>query len=294
MEHITFEYPIAFLLLLLFFVCIKFCKPRYVSIFFPNVSLLKKVTAKKNFLLDLSKFLTMLFFVVSLASPIAKNETVVQNNKGYEISLILDASGSMAQNNKFSIVKGIVSDFIKKRKSDKLALTIFADFAYVAVPLTYDKKSLQRLLERVDVGIAGTHRTALYEALFMSTKLFKNSKSKNKIAILLTDGMDNVNTIPLDVAVNTAKKYGIKVYTIGVGGRGDYNPYVLKKIAKETGGEFFEADSSQKLERIYAQIDKLEKSEIKTDKYVKKRYFFQYTLLLGVLFLIIFIFLNRK
>ncbi len=294
MEHITFEYPVAFLLLLLFFVCIKFCKPRYVSIFFPNVSLLKKVTAKKNFLLDLSKFLTMLFFVVSLASPIAKNETVVQNNKGYEISLILDASGSMAQNNKFSIVKGIVSDFIKKRKSDKLALTIFADFAYVAVPLTYDKKSLQRLLERVDVGIAGTHRTALYEALFMSTKLFKNSKSKNKIAILLTDGMDNVNTIPLDVAVNTAKKYGIKVYTIGVGGRGDYNPYVLKKIAKETGGEFFEADSSQKLERIYAQIDKLEKSEIKTDKYVKKRYFFQYTLLLGVLFLIIFIFLNRK
>jgi Ca-activated chloride channel family protein len=79
-----------------------------------------------------------------------------------------------------------------------------------------------------------------------------------------------------------------------VGGREDYNPYVLQKIADETGGKFFEARSGSQLKRIYQEIDKLEKSEITADKYVKKRYFFQYPLFLGVLFLSIFIFLYRK
>jgi Ca-activated chloride channel family protein len=160
--------------------------------------------------------------------------------KGYEISLILDASGSMIRFNKFDIVKDIVNRFIDERKHDKLAFSIFADFAYVAVPLTYDKKSIKRLLKHIEVGVAGTRHTALYEALFLSSNLFKTSKAREKIAILLTDGMNNVNTIPLDVAVNTARKYGIKVYTIGVGRAGlDFNPAVLEKIARETGGKYF-------------------------------------------------------
>ncbi len=292
--NFTFEHPTAFLFLILFFVCFKFCKPRLKSLFFPNLNLLKKVSSKKGTLLNLTKFLTVLFLTVALASPVVKDEIVLQNQKGYEISLILDASGSMAEGGKFQIVKRIVEDFIDKRKNDKIGLTIFADFAYVAVPLTYDKESLKRLLNRIDVGIAGTHRTALYEALFMSTKLFKNSEAKEKIAILLTDGMDNTNSIPLEVAVNTAKKYRIKVYTIGVGGRGDYNPFVLQKIAQETGGKFFEARSGTQLKRIYQEIDKLEKSDIKAEKYFKKRYFFQYFLALAALFLTIFILLYRK
>ncbi len=292
--NITFEYPIAFLVLVIFFICLKFCKPKLKSLFFPNVELLKRVSSKKGTLLNIAKFLTILFLTIALASPISKDEIVLQDAKGYEISLILDASGSMAEGGKFQIVKRIVEDFINKRKTDKIGLTIFADFAYVAVPLTYDKESLKRLLNRIEVGIAGTHRTALYEALFMSTKLFKNSKAKEKISILLTDGMDNTNSIPLDVAINTAKKYGIKVYTIGVGGRGDYNPFVLQKIAEETGGKFFEARSGSDLKRIYEEIDKLEKSEIKAEKYFKKRYFFQYFLALAAIFLTIFILIYRK
>ncbi len=293
MGEIIFEYPIAFIIPFIFLICLKYCKPKFLALFFPNVNIFKKISGKKSTFLNILKFLVILFLSVSLASPIKKDEVVTQENKGYEISLILDVSGSMAQYNKFKIVKNIVSDFIKKRKHDKLGLTIFADFAYVAVPLTYDKKSLERLLDKIDVGIAGTHRTALYEALFMSTKLFKNSKAKNKIAILLTDGIDNTGTIPLDVAINTARKYGIKVYTIGVGGRGDYNPYVLKKIAEKTGGKFFEADSSAKLKRVYDEIDKLEKSEIKTNKFIKKSYYFQYPLFLGLIFLALLIILNN-
>ena len=293
MSSIMFEYPFAFLLLLLYFVCKKFCKQRNEQLIFPNMQIFKQISSGQNYLLSLVEFLAVLFLTVALASPYKQDDVVINKDKGYEISMILDASGSMKEYNKFGIVKDIVTDFIDMRKHDKLGLTIFADFSYVAIPLTYDKDSIKRLLSRLEVGIAGQSRTSLYEALFMSSKLFKESKAKEKIAILLTDGVNNVNNIPLDVAINTAKKYGIKVYVIGVGNRGDYNPMVLKKIATETKGEFFEADSVEKLEKIYEEINKLEKSEIKVDKYIKKSHYFQYPLGAGVLLMLLY-FLARN
>ncbi len=295
--NFTFEYPLAFVLLLLFFVCEKWCKPQRLSFYFPNMKLLQKVAQKRQWGLTLLKVLSVVSLVVALASPIREDAVVVKNDKGYEISLILDASGSMKMPglNKFAIVKEIVNDFIDKRQHDKLALSIFADFAYVAVPLTYDKKSIKRLLSRVDVGIAGRQRTALNEALFLSANLFKSSTSKEKIAILLTDGVDNANSIPLNVAINTAKKYGIKVYTVGVGVEGqDFDPRPLRQISKATGGRYFKGDSVEKLKAIYATIDKLEKSEIKADKYVKKTYFFQYLLALGLLFYVSYFLVANK
>lgn len=294
MGQIVFEHPLWLLLPLLFLVCAKFCKPRSEALFFPGTAMLRKAVAKSRLGADLVKFLIVALFSVALASPVIENEVTVQNDKGYEISLIMDASGSMEENNKFGIVKEIVEDFLDKRKHDKIGLTIFADFAYVAVPLTYDKKSIKRLLKRLDVGVAGTQRTALYEALFLSSNLFKESKSKNKIAILLTDGMDNTNTIPLDVAIKTIKKYGIKVYTIGIGNPGDFNAQVLQYIAQESGGKFFMANSVQKLKAIYDTIDRLEKSEIKANKYVKKNYYFQYPLSVGLLLLAGFFFYRNR
>ena len=291
--NISFEYPYAFLILVLFFVCQKFCKNKKRAIIFPNITLLQKASAKSIFLHNLIKFLTILFLTIALASPIKENEIIYQNNKGYEISLILDASGSMREYNKFDIVKKIVLDFVDKRRNDRLALSIFADFAYVAVPLTYDKKSIKRLLRQINVGIAGVNRTALYEALFLSTNIFKTSKAKNKIAILLTDGINNVDTIPLEVAIKRAMKYGIKVYTIGIGNRGDYNPFVLKKIAKQTGGEFFEANSVEKLKEVYSTINSLERSEIKSNKFIKKDYYFEYFLVFGAVFMMIYFYLFR-
>jgi Ca-activated chloride channel family protein len=294
MSGIEFEYPWAFLLLGIFALCMIFCKARVASIFFPNSKLLKAATKGQNIWLNLLKIGAITFMVVALASPIKKDEIKIENDKGYEISLILDASGSMREYGKFATVKNIVLDFIKKRKHDKIGLTIFADFAYVAVPLTYDKSSLVRLLSKIDVGVAGVQRTALYEALFLSTRVFKNSKAKQKVAILLTDGMDNVSQIPLDVAIDTAKKYGIKVYTIGVGGARDFNPQVLKEIASKTGGKFYQAQSKEQLKDIYEEIDKLEKSKIKANKYVKKSYYFQYALAMAGLFLLLYILGYRR
>jgi Ca-activated chloride channel family protein len=293
-NHLSFEYPYLLLLLVPFFLCLKFCKQKNASLIFPNATLFKRLHKRSTSLQTLLKILAFILLTIAIASPFRQDDVIIQKDQGYEISLILDASGSMEQMNKFGIVKNIVSDFIDKRPHDKLGLTIFADFAYVAIPLTYDKKSIKRLLEKIDVGIAGTQRTALYEALFMSSKLFKDSQAKEKIAILLTDGVDNAGTIPLDVAIKTAKKYGIKVYVIGVGGRGDYNPVILQEIAKETGGEFFEADSVEKLKRIYTVINQLEKSEIKADKYIKKSYFFQYPLGAGVVMMLLYFILRRR
>ena len=294
-DNFSFEYPYVFLFFALFIICNKFCKPKGISIYFPNIKMLNKASKKSSWLINSLKVLSFILLVTALASPIQEDDIVVKNDKGYEISLVLDASGSMQEYNKFTIVKEIVEEFVDQRAHDKLALSLFADFAYVAVPLTYDKKSIKRLLQRLEVGIAGKQRTALNEALFLSSNLFKTSKSKEKIAILLTDGMDNANTIPLEVAIKTAKKYNIKVYTVGVGNAGrDFNPEVLKRISNETGGKYFSANTIERLKEIYSVINKLEKSEIKADKYVKKTYYFQYLLALSLLFLIGYFIISNK
>lgn len=294
LENYTFEYPYAFLILIFYFICIKFCKSKGISFYFPNIKLLEQASKKSMLLINSLKLLIILFLIIALSSPLKEDTVVIKDDKGYEISLILDASGSMQDANKFGIVKDIVTDFVNEREHDRLGLSIFADFAYVAIPLTYDKNSIKRLLTRIDVGIAGKQRTALNEALFLSSNLFKTSKSKNKIAILLTDGIDNTNSIPLDVAIKTAKKYGIKVYTIGVGTPGDFNPAVLQEIANQTDAKYFYADTIQGLKDIYSTINKLEKSEIKADKYVKKTYFYQYFLAFALLFFIAYFYIVNK
>ncbi|MBD3800577.1 MAG: VWA domain-containing protein [Campylobacterales bacterium] len=289
-----FEHPWALGLIALFLLCELACRAKTQRLIFPDTALLRSLSRGGGWVQRGLKLLIFALLALALASPIKENEVVVRNDEGYELSLVLDASGSMEEMNKFNIVREIVLDFIDKRKHDKLALTLFADFAYVAMPLTYDKQSLKQLLSKIGVGIAGTQRTALYEALFMSTKLFKESGAKEKVAVLLTDGVDNTSKIPLDVAIQSAVKHGIKVYVIGVGGRGNYNPTVLRKIADETGGKFYEADSVARLKQVYEQIDALEKSEIKADKYVKKHYYFQYPLGAALGLLMLFTLMRRR
>jgi Ca-activated chloride channel family protein len=291
---ISFLFPYALLLLAIYPICLYFCKEKSQSIYFSNMVMLKSATKNQGYILKVLRFLVFFFLVIALANPVKKDELILNENTGYEISLILDTSGSMLENNKFSIAKEILTDFIQKRETDRLALSVFADFAYVAVPLTYDKTTFTYLLNLLEVGIAGQRQTALYEALYLSSNLFKKSKSKNKVAILLTDGMDNANTIPIEVAISVAKKYGIRVYTVGIGNRGDFDPVSLKQIADATKGKFYEATSKDELKKIYKQIDTLEKSTIKTDQLVKKTYLYQYPLdvAIGLLFMLLLI--NRK
>ncbi len=278
----SFEYPYVFLLLIVVAVCILFCKEKVRAIYFPHTELLSSLVKSKQILLNLLRALILSLLIIGLSSPVKTEEIILDNSKGHEISL------TMNRFDKFKTVKAIMIDFISKRKTDKLALSVFADFAYTVVPLTYDKKSVIKMLDNIEIGVAGRRKTALYEALFLSSKLFNNSKSKERIAILLTDGKDNTDSVPLDMAIERAKDNKIKVYTVAVGDKKDYNAEVLKYIANSTGAKFFSANSYESIQNIYKQINQLEKSEININKYDKKTYYFHYPLTLALVLLLIY------
>ena len=281
----TLEYPIALILPIIFLICEIYCKVKVEAIFFPNASFFNK---KNKFSLTL--FLSILFISLALSSPI-KTKIIKKENKGYDILTVLDTSGSMAYENKLTIAKKIIDNFAKKRKNDRMGLVIFGNIAYIASPLTYDKKTFSEILKRIYPGIAGSS-TAIYDALFLSTTLFKKSKSKNKIIILITDGMDNASKTPIDLVLNTLKKEHIKVYAIGLGNEVDIQ--ALKQIADYTNGKFFLVRNINQLKEVYKTIDKLEKSKLKTKIIIEKKYYFEYPLFLGILFFIIFLFNYRR
>jgi Ca-activated chloride channel family protein len=287
-------YPLFLLMIPFYYIITRAFRTNKIIIYFSNVNRLNKINYFKTLLIKILTFILISSISISLSTIIKKNDIHIDNSKGFDISLILDASGSMEEGQKFKITKEIVGDFIKNRTGDRISLSLFADFAYIAVPLTYDKNSLLDLMNHLEVGIAGNRKTALYEALYLSTKVFSNSKSKNKIAILITDGINNVNTIPLKVAINKTIKYKIKVYTIAIGSPRDYNGSVLTDIANKTGGRFFEANSIEKLKDIYKEINLLEKSKIKINKYVKKEYLFQYSLFISLISIFLLLLLTKN
>ncbi|HFB54175.1 MAG TPA: VWA domain-containing protein, partial [Sulfurimonas autotrophica] len=251
------------------------------------------------------KWLGIVMLILALMSPVKDEPYELAPKKGHEIALILDASQSMSERgfdmndpsaSRFDVVKKIVRDFIKTRKNDNIGLVVFGAYSFIASPLTYDKHILSRIVSQLQVGMAGKY-TALYEALAQGVNLLKMSKAKSKVAILLTDGYSTpqVDKIPLDVAIDLAKKEGVKVYPIGIGsGVQDYNRAVLMKIAKETGGVAFGASNAQELQAVYKQINKLEKSEIKNETFTYLKYYYFYPLFIGLISLMLYIYLRNK
>lgn len=289
-----FEYPLAFLILAIYLICKFLCKKNIENIYFSNALVLEKIVKKRRDFQTILEFLTLLFLVFALASPISKEQISKNTTLGYEIVLSIDASDSMRADNRFDITKQIVEKFIDKRVFDNLALTLFAQDVYIAVPFTSDKKPLKDILKYIQLGVAGDVGTALNEALYISSNLFKDVKNPSKVLILLTDGINTKDNIPLDVAIQNAKKQNIKVYTIAVGNEGEYNKNALELIAKETNGRFFETSNPNQLMQIYDSIDSLEKSKLESSKVVKIQYFYQYPLFIALILLLILIFINRK
>jgi len=299
-----FEFPLVGLLIVIFIVCDYFCKMRLPSIYFPHTKQFMKETVSSSKLLFILKWITITMMIFSLMSPVKDEPYELEPKNGYEIVLILDASNSMREkgfdiNNRnltrFDVVKNIVSDFILDRKNDNLGLVVFGEFSFIASPLTYDEHILNRIVSQLQIGMAGKY-TALYESLAQGVNLLKMSKSKTKIAILLTDGYSSpqIDDIPLDVAIDMAKKENIKVYTIGIGHRGEYNDAVLRKIARETDASAFGASSATQLEEIYKKIDKLEKSEIKRETFSNIEYYYFYPLFLSFFSLIFYVYFRNK
>jgi Ca-activated chloride channel family protein len=303
-DGIYFEFPKIAFVIFFFIACETLCKMRLPSIYFPHTAQFMKNTVESSRLLFLLKWIGIVMLILALMSPVKDEPYELPPKKGHEITLILDASQSMDTrgfdvNNpgasRFDIVKKIVRDFIQKRKNDNIGLVVFGSYSFIASPLTYDEHILSRIVSQLQVGMAGKY-TALYEALAQGVNLLKMSHSKSKVAILLTDGYSTpqVDKIPLDVAIDLAKKEGIKVYPIGIGRQGEYNRAVLLKIAKETGGVAFGASSAAELEAVYKKIDELEKSEIKNERYTYLKYYYFYPLFIGLIALMLYVYLRNK
>ncbi len=302
MNDIFFLYPMAFILIPVFITCAKFCPPKSGAIIFPTFKFLNQINIIEKNWTSIFKWLAIIFLIVTMASPY-KILTLKSDPKvGLNIALVLDTSDSMRAGgfhennpvlNRFEVVKKIVMDFITKREGDNLGLVVFAEYAFVASPLTFDREILREIVGNMHIGIAGKS-TALYDSIGQSVSLLKDENNSTNIAIILTDGINTAGNIKLEDAIKLAKKYKIKIYTIGIGREGEINPFELEEIAVSTGGQFFIARSNRELEEIYNQIDLLEKREIKDREHEIKEYLYFYPLLLSLIFLTFAIVIKNK
>jgi Ca-activated chloride channel family protein len=226
--------------------------------------------------------------IVGLARPQSGHGHTVVSANGIDIVLGLDVSGSMPaldfkvdgeRVNRIEVVKSVVAKFIEQRPEDRIGLIAFAGGPYLVSPLTLDHDWLQQNLERVSIGSVDDG-TAIGSAIAAAVNRLRGTPAKSKVIILLTDGMNNTGKISPIAAAEAAKALGVKVYTIGVGVRGEApmpvrdaagNPHIimakvdvdektLQTVAEETGGTFYRATDTDSLQKIYAQINRLERT----------------------------------
>jgi Ca-activated chloride channel homolog len=288
---------------------------------FSDLSILRKLPQSPSIRLRHIPFALRIIgvglLIVAIARPQKGTSEEEVTTEGVDIMLVLDISFSMKAldfqpKNRLFVAKETLKDFIKKRKNDRLGLLIFAKRSYTKCPLTLDYNILAQFLDRTDFEDFGD-ATAIGTAIATAANRIKDSPAKSKVIILLTDGGNNFGDIAPLAAAKAAAELGIKVYAIGVGKDGDI-PYpfeildqatgkvlgtqvqmiksdldeqLLVDIAHATGGTFFRAHNAEKLREIYATIDKLEKTEIKTKLYTSYSDRFFPWLATGCLILII-------
>ena len=298
-DNLTFEYPYIFLLLMVFIICAVFCKVRLQSFYMPHLHIYNDAVLKSSSIIKILKWSIIIFAIIALASPIKKSEIINHKIDGLDILLCLDTSGSMReigfnpqnhQQNRWDVVSEIVKDFIAKREADNIGLIVFGSSVMTASPLTYDKKALMQIIDSLSIGVVGND-TALIDSIATGINILSKRESKSKIIIVLTDGQDTASTIPYKVVQKMAKKYNIKIYTIGIG---KPNRTILNEISKYSGGVSYIANSKHNLEKIYTNINKLETSKIDHNKIVLKKYYFFYPLFIAFLSLVFYIFLQNK
>ena len=297
-SNITFEYPYFLLLIILFVICSIYCKAKTPTYLIPHLNIFQFANQKSMFVINILKYIVIIFSILALASPVKINDTILLKNDGVNILLNLDASGSMKEQdldnnyskNRFEVVKEIVKEFMSKRVADNIGVVLFGDSVLIASPLSFDKEAQKQIIDYLDVEMAG-QKTALIDSLAASINILKEQKAKSNIIILLSDGEDNASKIPLDVIIKLLNKYNIKAYTIGIG---DFNQNILYKISKESNAKSYTAMSKEDLLMIYEDINKLEKSQIDQNKIILKDYLFFYPLFIAVLSLILLIYLRNK
>ncbi len=294
-------YPYALLLLLLI-PCFVWCRKKAKIVYFPKDEWLPK----GSFLWDNILLVSMVIYallVLSLASPFSYKSQSTSHKKGRDLVLVLDTSGSMAERGfsssdgsqtKYEISVLLAKSFIEHRYDDNVGLVVFGTFAFTASPLTYDLKALNEMFDLMSsVGIAGTS-TAIGDALIQGLDTLKVGKAKSKVLVILTDGVHNAGENSPHQAVLLAKEQGVKIYTIGIGKKEDYDVKLLTKLAQETKAKSFFCKDSDALKEVYEEIDKLEPSHIRSEEYLQREMLFLYPLLLAMALLLLLIFKEEE
>ena len=230
--------------------------------------------------------------VVALARPQGIEQNARTNTEGIDIMLAVDVSGSMLARDfkpdRITAAREVAGSFIADRYGDRIGIVVFAGEAFTQSPLTTDQGTLQTLLGRIRSGVI-EDGTAIGNGLATAINRLRESDAKSKVVILLTDGVNNRGAIAPLMAAEIAKGQGIKVYTIGVGTMGmapyptvdiygnpdggtvkakvEIDEKTLREIARITGGEYFRATDKAKLEAIYEQINRMEKSKVEISEY---------------------------
>jgi Ca-activated chloride channel homolog len=237
-----------------------------------------------------------ILMIVGLARPQRANSRTEVTANGIDIVLGLDVSGSMQaldfqinhqRINRIEVVKSVVSKFIDERSDDRIGLIAFAGAPYLVSPITLDHDWLQQNLERVTTAAAADDGTAIGSAIAASVNRLRATPAKSKVIILLTDGVNNTGKISPLAAAEAARALGVKIYTIGVGARGeapipvrdaagylhlimakvDVDEKTLQAVAQETGGRFYRATDTDSLQKIYEEINRFEKSAQTVQKF---------------------------
>jgi Ca-activated chloride channel family protein len=239
--------------------------------------------------------IALLLLVVAMARPQRVTRMAATDRYGIDIVVALDSSGSMAAEdfrprNRFSVAKELIGNFISRRQDDRIGIVTFGVRAVTRVPITYDRDIAQSILDRAEVGENGDG-TAIGHAIATAVNRLRTSHSRSRVIILATDGVNNSGSIDPLVAASLAAKFGVKIYTIGVGSegpvplpikrqdpltgeiqtvytriRGEIDEKSLAKIATMTGGEYFRATDARALGGVLQRIDRLEKTKLSAPK----------------------------
>jgi Ca-activated chloride channel homolog len=241
-----------------------------------------------RFIPNIIAALLLAFLIVALARPQISNEKVEQWAEGIDIMLVMDISESMLiedfRPNRLEAAKKTAQNFINGRFQDRIGLVIFSGDAYSLTPLTTDYQLIHSYIDDITYDMIETRGTAIGSAIAVATNRMKETKSKTKVMILLSDGDNNAGNIDPITAAELASAYGIKIYTIAIGkdgkvpfgkdffGRPRYvenslDITTLKKIAQIGKGEFFRANDNKAMEQIFEKINKYEKVEIKENRF---------------------------
>ncbi len=259
----------------------------------PNTKPLKKTLRLRFFhSMFVMRMLALTALIIVVARPQSSTSKRNVNIEGIDIIMALDISSSMLAEdfrpNRLEASKDVAKIFIQGRPQDRIGLVVFSGEAFTQCPLTNDHRVLHDLFKDMKSGII-EDGTALGDGLGTAVNRLRASKAKSKVIILLTDGVNNTGFIDPLAAADMAREFGIRVYTIGVGTMGTA-PYpvqtpfgvqyqqmpveidepVLQQVSEITGGKYFRATNKAKLEKIYSEIDKMEKTKIDVSSFSRK------------------------